>query len=162
MSMRYSPDWIFSISCYLIAIRYVEGHLPLESFTKKIATGFEALYDDLTSVKLNDGTEEIMRFLASFDHDNHVDIAKANFFNEFTFTKNGKKRKLIGMFSDGIRPKVRETTVAENTRSFKAFFFRLRSDPKLYPDQSWDISQIKDFDEVKTILNCPVDFLDSF
>ena len=110
------------MSCSLIFVRYVDGHIPLESYTNKIATGFEALYDDLTSVKLNDGTEEIMRFLASFDHDNHVDIAKANFFNEFTFTKNGKKRKLIGMFSDGIKPKVRETTVAENTRSFKAFF----------------------------------------
>ena len=103
-----------------------------------------------------------MRFLASFDHENHVDVAKANFFNEFTFTKKGKKRKLTGMFSDGIKSKQRETTVAENTRSFKAFFFRLRSDPELYPDQSWGISQIKDFDEVKTILNCPVDFLDSF
>jgi hypothetical protein len=143
-------------------MRYVEGHIPLESYTNKIATSFEALYDDLTSVKLIDGTEQIMRFLACFENENHLDIAKANLFNEFTFTKNGRKRKLTGMFSDGINPKKQETTVAENTKSFKAFFFRLRSDPELYPDQSWDFSQIKDFDEVKTILNCPVDFLDSF
>jgi hypothetical protein len=160
--MRYSPDWIFSISCSLITMRYVEGHIPLESYTRKISTGFNVLYDDLTNAKLNDGTEQIMRFLASFDHDNHLDVAKANFFNEFTFTRNGKKRKLSGMFSDNINPKKQETSVAENTKSFKAFFFRLRSDPGLYADPSWDVSQIKDFDEVKTILNSQVDIFDSF
>lgn len=160
--MRYSPDWIFSMSCSLIIMRYVDGHIPLESYTNKIATGFEALYDDLTSVKLNYGTEKIMRFLVSFNHDNHLDIAKANLFNEFTFTKKGKKRKLTGMFSDNIKPKKQETTVAENTKSFKAFHFKLRSNPELYADESWDVSQIKNFDKVKTILNSPVDITDSF
>lgn len=160
--MRNSPDWIFSMSCSLITIRYVEGYIPLESYTNKIATGFEALYDDLTSIKLHSGTEKILRFLASFNHENHLDIAKAHLFNEFTFKKNGRKRKLRGMFSDNINPKKHETTIAENTKSFKAFYFRLRSNPELYADQSWDVSQIKNFDTVKTILNSPVDITDSF
>ena len=98
--MRYSPDWVFSLACSVITKRYVEGHLPIEAFTKNFAVGFDAYYDDLTSSKLNDGAEEIMRFLASFyddddDDDDEIDhmlIVKTHIFREINFDKNNKNQ----------------------------------------------------------------------
>tara|TARA_B100000780_G_C20954609_1_gene380878 strand:- start:24 stop:524 length:501 start_codon:yes stop_codon:yes gene_type:complete len=166
--MRYSPDWIFSLACSVITKRYVEGHLPIEAFTKNFAVGFDAYYDDLTSSKLNDGAEEIMRFLASFYGDNDNDqidymlIVKAHIFREINFDKNNKKRKFKGFFYNSMKPKSTETSVAENTKSFKAFFFQQRSKPDVEPDPSWDISKVKDIDDLLLILNGTVAVFDAF
>ena len=166
--MRYSPDWIFSLACSVITKRYVEGHLPIEAFTKNFAVGFDAYYDDLTSSKLNDGAEEIMRFLASFYGDNDNDqidymlIVKAHIFREINFDKNNKKRKFKGFFYNSMKPKSTETSVAENTKSFKAFFFQQRSKPDVEPDPSWDISKVKDIDDLLSILNGTVAVFDAF
>ena len=167
--MRYSPDWVFSLACSVITKRYVEGHLPIEAFTKNFAVGFDAYYDDLTSSKLNDGAEEIMRFLASFhndDNDNdqidYMLIVKAHIFREINFDKNNKKRKFKGFFYNSMKPKSTETSVAENTKSFKAFFFQQRSKPDVEPDPSWDISKVKDIDDLLSILNGTVAVFDAF
>ena len=166
--MRYSPDWIFSLACSVITKRYVEGHLPIEAFTKNFAVGFDAYYDDLTSSKLNDGAEEIMRFLASFygdDDNDQIDymlIVKAHIFREINFDKNNKKRKFKGFFYNSMKPKSTETSVAENTKSFKAFFFQQRSKPDVEPDPSWDISKVKDIDDLLSILNGTVAVFDAF
>lgn len=166
--MRYSPDWIFSLACSVITKRYVEGHVPIEAFTKNFAVGFDAYYDDLTSSKLNDGAEEIMRFLASFYGDNDNDqidymlIVKAHIFREINFDKNNKKRKFKGFFYNSMKPKSTETSVAENTKSFKAFFFQQRSKPDVEPDPSWDISKVKDIDDLLLILNGTVAVFDAF
>lgn len=166
--MRYSPDWIFSLACSVITKRYVEGHVPIEAFTKNFAVGFDAYYDDLTSSKLNDGAEEIMRFLASFygdDDNDQIDymlIVKAHIFREINFDKNNKKRKFKGFFYNSMKPKSTETSVAENTKSFKAFFFQQRSKPDVEPDPSWDISKVKDIDDLLSILNGTVAVFDAF
>ena len=166
--MRYSPDWIFSLACSVITKRYVEGHVPIEAFTKNFAVGFDAYYDDLTSSKLNDGAEEIMRFLASFYGDNDNDqidymlIVKAHIFREINFDKNNKKRKFKGFFYNSMKPKSTETSVAENTKFFKAFFFQQRSNPDVEPDPSWDISKVKDIDDLLLILNGTVAVFDAF
>ena len=165
--MRYSPDWVFSLACSVITKRYVEGHVPIEAFTKNFAVGFDAYYDDLTSSKLNDGAEEIMRFLASFydDDDDQIDymlIVKAHIFREINFDKNNKKRKFKGFFYNSMKPKSTETSVAENTKSFKAFFFQQRSKPDVEPDPSWDISKVKDIDDLLSILNGTVAVFDAF
>ena len=166
--MRYSPDWVFSLACSVITKRYVEGHVPIEAFTKNFAVGFDAYYDDLTSSKLNDGAEEIMRFLASFYGDNDNDqidymlIVKAHIFREINFDKNNKKRKFKGFFYNSMKPKSTETSVAENTKSFKAFFFQQRSKPDVEPDPSWDISKVKDIDDLLSILNGTVAVFDAF
>ena len=166
--MRYSPDWVFSLACSVITKRYVEGHVPIEAFTKNFAVGFDAYYDDLTSSKLNDGAEEIMRFLASFYGDNDNDqidymlIVKAHIFREINFDKNNKKRKFKGFFYNSMKPKSTETSVAENTKSFKAFFFQQRSKPDVEPDPSWDISKVKDIDNLLLILNGTVAVFDAF
>jgi hypothetical protein len=161
LKMRYSPAWVFSTSCSVILSRYVEGHLPIESYTNKISIGFNELYDDLTSTKLIEGVEEIMRFLALFEDENYLKIVNAFTFNECTFTQNGKKRKLKGIFNDGFSPQKGETSVDKNTKTFKAFFFKIRSNQELYPDPLWTFSQIKDFDQLTKILNCRVDIFDS-
>ena len=167
--MRYSPDWVFSLACSVITKRYVEGHVPIEAFTKNFAVGFNAYYDDLTSTKLNDGAEEIMRFLASFydddDDEDEIDymlIVKAHIFKEINFDKNNKKRKFKGFFYNSMKPKSTETSVAENTKSFKAFFFQQRSNPDMEPDPSWDISKVKDIDDLLLILNGTVAVFDAF
>jgi hypothetical protein len=163
--MRYSPDWVFSLACSVIIKRYVEGHIPIEAFTKNFSVRFDAFYDDLTSSKLNDGAEEIMRFLASFDDDDEIDhmsVVKAHMFNEITFNKNNKKRKLTGIFYDSMKPKSTETSVADNTKSFKTFFFQLRSKPDLVPDPSWDLSKVKKIDNLLLILNGTVAVFDAF
>ena len=103
--MKYAPAWVLSVACSVITKRYVEEHVPFQSFINAISGNFETLYDDLTESKLRAGVEMEMRFLASFDHENHMKIVNAHIFNVITYKKPKIKRKLKGIFSDGTKPK---------------------------------------------------------
>jgi len=160
--MKYAPAWVLSVACSVITKRYVEEHVPFQSFINAFSGNFETLYDDLTESKLRAGVEMEMRFLASFDHENHMKIVNAHIFNVITYKKPKIKRKLKGIFSDGTKPKRSETSIAQNHKAFKAFFFRLRTDPKLEPDDAWNLSQVKGMDGLITIFNEPVHVSDAF
>jgi len=151
--MKYSPDWVLSIVCSVITKRYVEANVPIQSFTNTFSASFETIYDDLTTSKLHAGVEAEMRFLAAFNDENPMKIVNAHIFNVITYSKPGKKRKLKGIFSNGISPKWTETSIAKNNKSFKVFFFQLRSDPSLKPEETWDLSQVEDIDTLIEILN---------
>ena len=153
--MNFSPDWILSLACSVITKRYVLEHVPIESFTNVFSKSLEPMYGDLTGAKLRAGVEEEMRFLATLGDDNHTEIVNAHIFNVVTYVKPGKKRTLKGIFSNEMKPKGTETSIAANNKSFKAFVFQLRSDPKLEPESSWDLSQVKDMDSLITIFNSP-------
>jgi len=151
--MKYSPDWVLSIVCSVITKRYVEANFSIESFTNSFSASFETIYDDLTTSKLRAGVEAEMRFLAPFNDENPMKIVNAHIFNVVTYSKPGKKRKLKGIFSNGISPKWTETSIAENNKSFKVFFFQLRSDPSLKPKETWDLSQVEGIDTLIEIFN---------
>ena len=159
--MNYSPDWVLSLACSVITKRYVLDHVPIQSFTNVFSNRLETMYDDLTGSKLRAGVEEQMRFLAGFNDDHHMEIVKAHIFNVITYVKPGKKRKFKGVFSDEMKPKKTETSIATNSKSFKAFFFQLRSDPKLAPEDSWDLLQVKDIDSLIKVFNSPVLVIDA-
>ena len=154
--MKCSPDWILSLACSVITKRYVLEHVPIQSFTNVFSKSLEPMYDDLTGSKLRAGVEKEMRFLATFDDENHIKIVNAHIFNVITYVAPKKKRRIKGIFSDGIKPKKTETSIATNNKSFKAFFFRLRSDPKLEPEWTWDLSQVKGMDSLIMIFNSPI------
>lgn len=153
--MNYSPDWVLSLACSVITKRYILEHVPIQSFTNVFSKALEPMYEDLTGSKLREGVEEEMRFLATLDDDNYIEIVNAHIFNVVTYVKPGKKRNLKGFFSNELKPKVTETSIAASNKSFKAFVFQLRTEPKLKPESSWDLSHVKDMDSLITILNSP-------
>ena len=153
--MNYSPDWVLNLVCSVITKRYVLENVPIESFTNVFSKALEPMYEDLTGSKLQEGVENEMRFLTTLDVDDYIEIVNAHIFYAVTYEKLGKKRNIKGLFSNALKPKATETSIATNTKSFKAFVFQFRSEPKLKPENSWDLSQVKDMDSLITIFNSP-------
>ncbi len=153
--MKYSPDWVLNLACSVITKRYVLENVPIESFTNIFSKALEPMYEDLTGSKLREGVEKEMRFLATLDVDDYIEIVNAHIFYTVTYEKPGKKRNINGFFSSALKPKATETSIATNSKSFKAFVFQLRSEPKLKPESSWDLSHVKDMDSLIAIFNSP-------
>ena len=96
--MKYSPDWVLNLACSVITKRYVLENVPIESFTNIFSKALEPMYEDLTGSKLREGVEKEMRFLATLDVDDYIEIVNAHIFYTVTYEKPGKKRNINGFF----------------------------------------------------------------
>lgn len=89
--MKYSPDWVLNLACSVITKRYVLENVPIESFTNVFSKALKPMYEDLTGSKLREGVEKEMRFLATLDVDDYIEIVNAHIFYTVTYEKIGKK-----------------------------------------------------------------------
>jgi len=160
--MNCAPDWILSTTLSVLTMRYVDSHIPIEAFTNQFSQQFEGLYDDLTSKKLELGTAKIMRFLATFESDDHLEIVNSHIFHMINFERIGKKRKLKGIFFNATSPQRNETKLSEVTRLFQTYTFQLRSNVDLAAPQSWQLSETKGIDNLLEIFTMPVHVIDAF
>ena len=160
--MNCAPDWILSTTISVLTLRYVDSHIPIDAFVNKFSQQFEGLYDDLTSEKLELGTEKIMRFLATFETNDHLKIVNSHIFHTINFEKIGKKRKLKGIFFNAMSPQRNETKLSEVIRLFQTYTFQLRSNSELAAPTSWQLSDSKGIDNLLTIFTEPVHVMDAF
>ena len=146
--MGFAPDWVLALTCSVIANRYIGGHIPIEAFSNRLSQNLEAQYVDLTSNKLRETSEELMRFLVTIESDDHPAIFDAFIFNLAHFTASGRKRRIKGIFASALEPVEKETNTAGILKLFRAFVFKLRSDPDLAPNKPWQLDKVKGMDEL--------------
>ena len=159
--MGFAPDWVLALTCSVISNRYIGSHIPIEAFGNKLSQGLEEQYVDLTSDKLSEVSEELMRFLVTIESDDHPAIFDAFIFNLVHFNASGKKRKIKGMFASALEPTEKETNVSVVLKLFKAFVFKLRSDPDLAPNKPWQLDKVKGMNELSKLLYVDVSIEDA-
>ena len=159
--MGFAPDWVLALTCSVIANRYIGGHIPIEAFSNRLSQNLEAQYVDLTSDKLSETSEELMRFLVTIESDDHPAIFDAFIFNLAHFTASGRKRRIKGMFASALKPVEKETNTAGILKLFRAFVFKLRSDPDLAPNKPWQLDKVKGMDELSKLLYADVSIEDA-
>ena len=159
--MGFAPDWVLALTCSVIANRYIGGHIPIEAFSNRLSQNLEAQYVDLTSNKLRETSEELMRFLVTIESDDHPAIFDAFIFNLAHFTASGRKRRIKGMFASALKPVEKETNTAGILKLFRAFVFKLRSDPDLAPNKPWQLDKVKGMDDLSKLLYADVSIEDA-
>ena len=159
--MRFAPDWVVALTSSVISNRYIGGHIPIEAFSNRLSQNLEAQYVDLTSNKLRETSEELMRFLVTIESDDHPAIFDAFIFNLAHFTASGRKRRIKGMFASALKPVEKETNTAGILKLFRAFVFKLRSDPDLAPNKPWQLDKVKGMDELSKLLYIDVSIKDA-
>ena len=159
--MRFAPDWVLALTCSVIANRYIGSHIPIEAFSNKLSQGLEEQYVDLTSDKLSEVSEVLMRFLVTIESDDHPAIFDAFIFSLAHFDASGKKRRIKGMFGSALEATEKETNIGAVLKLFKAFVFKLRSDPDLAPSKPWQLDKVKGMDELSKLLYVDVSIEDA-
>jgi hypothetical protein len=159
--MRFAPDWVLALTCSVIANRYIGSHIPIEAFSNKLSQGLEEQYVDLTSDKLSEVSEGLMRFLVTIESDDHPAIFDAFIFSLAHFDASGKKRRIKGMFGSALEATEKETNIGAVLKLFKAFVFKLRSDPDLAPSKPWQLDKVKGMAELSKLLYVDVSIEDA-
>ena len=160
--MKFTPDWILKLTCSFAALNFVMGTLPLRSFANSYAKGLRLHYDDSTGEKIEEITQGMLYFLATFESDDHMEYVNSFMFNIIKFEENGQKRKLKSLFKSALEPEKTETSEDEALKHFKKFVFRLRSDQKLAAPKHWKLTDTKDIDALLTIYAQRVRVTDAF
>ena len=159
--MKYAPDWVLHAVCSTIARRFVEGNLPIEAYASRMSKNLKSLYSDCNSEKLYTASEGMLYFLAELEEEETIDYCDTFIYNSVTFEKSGRARKMRGLFYDPLTPVKIETKSQNIITSFRAFVFRLRSDPALTEPPGWKIDTIKELKVLSDTLKVVVTFSDS-
>ena len=158
----YCPGWILAVLCNEVSRRYVLSELPISAFAKKFSEKAIDHYEDLQAPKLEAGAEAIIRFLGEVEEVDIETVCSSFTYNTICFERDGSPRKQKGFLikKDAIAPSKIEANHEDVIKLFRAFVFRLRSNPNLKTPSGWEISSVEDFEWLGTIVNQDVSFLD--
>ena len=160
--MKFTPDWILKLTCSCAAVNFVMGQLPLRAFANSYAKGLRLHYDDATGEKIEEITQGMLYFLATFESDYHMEYVEAYMFNVINFEGNGQKRKLKTLFKSALDPAKHETSEKVSLKHFKNFVFAVRNNPELAPPEDWRLADSKGIDTLLEIYAQRVRVTDAF
>jgi len=150
----YAPRWVLNIVCASIAQRFVEGNLPLDAYANRMATELEKHYSDCSPEKLSSAAEAMLFFLAEIEDDNAITYCKSFIYDSALFDFANHPRKLKGLFFNPLASRRELTTSKAILYAFRAFVFRLRSDPQLLAPPEWmltDVAELKVLNDITTV-----------
>jgi len=159
--MSHAPDWILNAACATIALRYVEGNLPIEAYANKMSKPFGETYSDCSPEKLHSAAEAMLFFLAEIEEENTITYCNAFIYNSVMLDRSGKPRKMKGLFFDPLAPVKQGTTSKAVLLAFRAFVFRLRNDATLAEPRGWSLASIPELKWLNSVLNVEVGFTDA-
>lgn len=160
---KYCPEWLVSATVALVAERYLASPLGLDLFAKKYAQILSERYAEIGPQVIEESAEGFLRVLAEADAEDANGVLRSYAFDRITRTANGEARRIKGMFSsalDGSRTP--EYNVEQMIKSFRPFFFLLRSKPSLAAPASWSWKQIENGDWLSDLPEVEVNLFDNF
>ena len=160
--MKFTPDWVLKLTCGCAAINFVMGQLPLRSYINRYAKDLLLIYEDAKGEKIEQITQGMLYFLASFESDDHMEYVEAFMYNVINFEQNGQRRKLKSLFKSALDPAKTETSESDALKQFKNFVFALRTDQKLAPPEDWKLANSKGIDTLLKIYTQQVRVIDAF
>lgn len=160
-STLYAPGWVLNTVCSSIALRYVEGNLPIEAFANRMSKTLIKSYRDCEPEKLYTTAEAMLFFLAEIEDENAITYCNAFIQNSVMFESSGRPRKLKGLFYNPLAPAKENTTGKKVLLSFKAFVFKLRNGHGIALPENWHLSSIAELKPLYDALNVEVSFSDA-
>jgi hypothetical protein len=160
---KYCPEWIMSATAALVAERYLGSPFGLDAFAKKYAQILSERYAEIGPQVIEQSAEGFLRILAEAEAEDANGVLRSYAFHRITRTANGEPRRIKGMFSsalDGSR--VSEYGVEQMIKSFRPFFFLLRSKPSLAAPASWSWKQIENGEWLTDMPDVEVSLFDGF
>jgi hypothetical protein len=162
MATRFMPEWVLGFTCAYISLRFVNGTIPLQAFTKKYSKSLSEKYADASSKKLIGISQDMLYFLATFESSNHMAIVESYMFNSLNFTQRGKKRKIKTLFGSALDAQKQATTQQASIRRFKNFVFQLRADIRYNAPEGWNLREEQGIEWLQDIYEQNIRPLDGF
>ncbi|MBF9046360.1 hypothetical protein LSUCC0031_04450 [Rhodobacterales bacterium LSUCC0031] len=136
--------------------------LGLDLFARKYAQILSERYAEIGSDLIEQSAEGFLRVLSEAEADDADSVLRSYAFGRITRLENGEPRRIKGLFSsalDGTRSE--DYHVEQLIKSFRPFFFLLRSKPSLAAPSTWTWKQIENGDWITDLPDVEVSLLDS-
>ena len=160
--MKFTPEWVLKLTCACVAVNFVTGQLPMRSYGNRYAKDLLLMFDDTTGDKIEQITQGMLHFLASFESDDHMEYVEAFMFNVINYEQDGRSRKLKSLFKSALDPAKTGTSESDALTHFKSFVFSLRTDQTLAPPTDWILAKSKGIDPLLKIYTQQVRVIDAF
>ena len=149
----YCPDWIFNLSCGMIATEFISKNTTLPALSHKYVDAISKEYEKIEPVLLEETAEQYILMLnelevgeASLSYLTGFCCYKINFVNPKT------KRKLTGLFSKELKGTASpEYNINNAKKAFKAYIFAMRSGQMELAPPGWTIENNIEIELLKDV-----------
>lgn len=160
---KFCPEWLLSATVSVAAERYLVSPLSLDLFAKKYAKVLSERYAEIGPDLIEQSIEGFLRVLSEAEAQDADVVLRSYAYNRITFKANGEVRRIKGMFSSELDgTKIAEYNLEQVIKSFRPFFFNLRSKPSMAAPPAWSWKQIENGDWIVDLPEVEVTLLDSF
>lgn len=161
--MNYCPPWIYDAIFAQVGFDFLAHDLPLSLSAKKFTDGLSTKYQPLNLDEIEQGAEEMVRFLAEVDaNENAVDLLRGFCFFRVRYETQNVKRKMKTLFgSVDAGDKTQKYSSADTVKRFKAYVFAWRSGTAILADPGWKLSSETALENLAAIAGKQVSVLDA-
>ena len=137
----YCPAWMYDIASARVAFEFLHSEMPLESFAAKYSQGFSESYSDVPEESLLGAAQGMLEFLAEIEAGENAALMLSNFtYYRLYFSGVAMPRKMKPMFgSIEDAQKQKEYSEQLAIKAFRAYIFRLRSNPEDAAPSGWKL-----------------------
>ena len=137
----YCPAWMYDIASARVAFEFLHSEMPLESFAAKYSQGFSVNYSDVPEESLLGAAQGMLEFLAEIEAGENAALMLSNFtYYRLYFSGVAMPRKMKPMFgSIEDAQKQKEYSEQLAIKAFRAYIFRLRSNPEDAAPSGWKL-----------------------
>ena len=137
----YCPAWMYDIASARVAFEFLHSEMPLESFAAKYSQGFSESYSDVPEESLLGAAQGMLEFLAEIEAGENAALLLSNFtYYRLYFSGVAMPRKMKPMFgSIEDAQKQKEYSEQLSIKAFRAYIFRLRSNPEDAAPSGWKL-----------------------
>ena len=132
---------MYDIASARVAFEFLHSEMPLESFATKYSQGFSGSYSDVPEESLLGAAQGMLEFLAEIEAGENAALLLSNFtYYRLYFSGVAMPRKMKPMFgSIEDAQKQKEYSEQLAIKAFRAFIFRLRSNPEDAAPSGWKL-----------------------
>lgn len=161
--MNYCPTWIYDAIFAQIGEDFLTTDLPLSLSAKKYADGLAKKYQPLNLDEIAQGAEEMIRFLAEVDANEHaVDLLRGFCFFRIRYETQNVKRKMKSFFGAvDSGDKTQKYSSGDTVKRFKAYVFAWRSGTAILADPGWNLASETTLEELSATAAKQVSVLDA-
>ena len=137
----FAPEFIFSIASAVVADRYINSNLEIETIAHKVSIFLQLNYSDENAQSIRTTAEEFMHSMLEAGIDN-ADVILLNYqYEKFVYKGNGKLRNWSPLLGDPLQSiKKRLYTPKSINRDFKAFVYRTKQSGAYNCPDGWSLS----------------------
>lgn len=160
--MNYCPVWIYDAIFAQVGFDFLASDLPLGLSAKKYADGLKDKYQPLQLDEIEQGAEEMIRFLSEVDAGEHAsELLRGFCFFRIRYESQAMKRKMKSLFGsvDG-GDKTQKYSSGETLKRFKAYVYAWRSGTAILADPGWKLSAERALEELSKTAAKQVSVLD--